>query len=450
MMGGRIWVESEVGKGSTFHFTARFGLPPEGVVYPVRVRSARLEGLPVLVVDDNATNRRILQDVLTNWRMRPTLVEGGRPALAALREAVQAGEPFPLVLLDGHMPEMDGFQLAEHIQAAPDLAGVTLLMLTSAGRPEDVERCRRLGIRAYLMKPVKQSELFDSILTALSVSSWEPMLPEETAPREPQRPLRVLLAEDNVINQKLVVALLEKRGHRVTVAATGREALRQLRIDGGAESAIRNPQSAIPYDLVLMDVQMPEMDGFEAMQRLRAWERRTGGHLPVVAMTAYAMKGDRELCLSRGADDYISKPIQPAEVYTVIARLTAAAAPPPARPAEPPSAGVVDEAEAMNRVGGDRNLLRTMIAMFFDECPKELPRLREALARGDALGVRRAAHTLKGMIGNFGRREAYTAADRLEAMGRGADLSAAAPVLAELEEALARLDPALKTLAAAP
>jgi PAS domain S-box-containing protein len=474
LMAGRIWVESTVGKGSTFHVRARFGLAAEGAVAPERTRPARLEGLPVLVVDDNATNRRILQDVLTNWRMRPTVVDGGRAALAALRAAVEAGIPFPLVLLDGHMPEMDGFMLARRIQADAALAGSILIMLTSAGMPDDVARCRSLGIRAYLMKPVKQSELLDAIVTTLNATGQTPQLSEAAAPSRAGRPLRILVAEDNVVNQKLVGALLEKQGHHAVVAVNGREALQQLRIaDCGLrieeqESAIRNPQSAIPFDLVLMDVQMPEMDGLEATERIRTWERRAGGHIPIVAMTAYAMKGDREMCLSKGMDDYVSKPIQPADLYAAIARMTSAVATASSvRPSSPSHVvtraatdkeggggetpdGVVDVAEAMNRVAGDQNLLRSMIALFFEECPKEVAKVRAALESGDAVGLRRAAHTLKGTIGIFGRREAYAAAERLEALGRRGDLAAAVPALTALEGALARLNPALSALAAAP
>jgi PAS domain S-box-containing protein len=450
LMGGRIWVESEVGKGSTFHVTGRFDLPAHGAVLSLPPRTARLDGLPVLVVDDNATNRRILHDVLTNWRMRPTVVNGGREALNALRHAVEAGEPFPLVLLDGHMPEMDGFTLAQRIQSIPALSGAALVMLTSAGLPEDVARCRGLGVRAYLMKPVKQSELLDTIVTTLSNAHWTPELAADKAPREAPRPLRVLVAEDNAINQKLVTSLLEKQGHHVVIAGNGREALRALRIEED-ESATRDPQPAPPFDVVLMDVQMPEMDGLEATEHIRARERQTGGRLPVVAMTAYAMKGDREMCLSKGMDDYVCKPIQPAELHAALVRVSAAAQPlsPSAgfKGEEKTADGAVDLAEAMNRVAGDQGLLRSMIAMFLEQCPKEMAVLRESVNHADAGALRRAAHTLKGTIGIFGRREAYAAADRLEALGKSGDLAAATPALTELEDALARLRPALTALA---
>ncbi len=495
LMHGRIWVESEAGKGSTFHVTARFDLPPEGAVFAAPARSARLRGLPVLVVDDNETNRRILREVLTNWRMRPTVVDGGRAALAALREAVDAGEPFPLVLLDGHMPEMDGFMLAQRIQEIPTLAGTTLIMLTSAGL-DDVGHCRKVGIRKYLMKPFKQSELLDVILTTLSDDQWKPELPDDVESKEPVRPLRILLAEDNVINQKLVIALLEKRGHRVIVTGTGREALAALGIpdretgrQGDKETRRQGdketdeslsgslspclPVSLSGIDVVLMDVQMPEMDGLEATERLRAWERQTGGHVPVVAMTAYAMKGDREMCLSKGMDDYVSKPIQPAELNAVIARLTATGASPlvPSRGdgaggksgvfgPSPLSAeagargsgsvpdGLIDVTGALDRAGGDPVLLKSLIGLFFEQYPEDLTKLRESLARGDTVGVLRTAHTLKGAMSVFGREETYAPAAQLMAMGKSGDLSAAAPALIALEESLSRLCPALKALAA--
>ena len=209
-----------------------------------------------------------------------------------------------------------------------------------------------------------------------------------------------------------------------------------------------HPAPSTPFDLILMDVQMPEIDGLEATERIRAWERHAGGHLPIVAMTAYAMKGDREACLAKGMDDYVSKPIAPAELYTAIARLTVSTAPEPAAATlKPTPDGLVDAAEAMNRVGGDHDLLRSMIALFFEESPKEMSRLREALKRGDAVGVQRGSHTLKGAIGIFGRREAYSAAEHLESMGRAANLTAALPALTALEAALVRLRPALNDLA---
>jgi CheY-like chemotaxis protein len=325
MMGGRIWVESEAGKGSTFHFTAGFGRARSPVGEraaavdgsPVGPPSVLLRGLPVLVVDDNATNRRILQEVLTNWEMKVTVVDGARPALAALERARGAGEPFSLALIDGHMPGMDGFMLAERIQQSPQTAGTTLVMLASGGQPGEVARCRQLGIASYLLKPIKQSDLLRTITTALRLSGQRAPRPAPAPAQPPQRrPLRILLAEDNLVNQRLAVRLLEKQGHTVAVTGDGTEAL-----------ALLEQQS---FDLVLMDVEMPQMGGFEATGIIREKEKQSGRHVPIIAMTAHALKGDRERCLAAGMDSYVAKPIQARELWQVIDELSpqSAAAPP--------------------------------------------------------------------------------------------------------------------------
>ncbi len=323
MMGGRIWVESEVGQGSTFHFTARFGRAKGLATRLPAAQPAQLHGLRALVVDDNATNRRILEEVLRNWGLRGVAVDGGAAALAAVGQAADDGEPFPLVLLDAHMPEMDGFDLAERIRRVSAMAGTAIVMLTSAGHPEDVARCRALGIDAYLMKPVKQSELLEAVLTALGQSlrfaqapAARRFPPAAAGKKGRPAPLRILLAEDHPVNQKLAVRLLEKQGHSVVVAGDGKEALAAL--------------ARRPFDLVLMDVQMPAMDGFETAGCIRRLEQGTGRHIPILAMTAHAMKGDRERCLEAGMDGYVAKPIQPHELYEAIDALVA---PPAAAPA---------------------------------------------------------------------------------------------------------------------
>jgi two-component system, sensor histidine kinase and response regulator len=313
MMGGRLWVESELGRGSVFHFTACFGLSAEPVQRRLPAESMRLRGLPVLAVDDNATNRRILQGLLAHWGMKPTLVAGGKQALAELHRAQQAGEPFALVLLDNMMPEMDGFALVEQIRQDPELGGAILMMISSAGRREDARRCRELGVSAYMAKPIRRAELMDSILQALSLTESHIAQTQPTTPPAPTRcarRLRILLAEDNLVNQKLAVRLLEKRGHAVVVAGNGHEALAAL-----------EQQS---FDVVLMDVQMPEMDGLEATAAIRARERIAGGHVRIVAMTAGAMKGDRERCLEAGMDNYVSKPLRPTDLFDIVERLTTA------------------------------------------------------------------------------------------------------------------------------
>jgi PAS domain S-box-containing protein len=306
LMGGRIWVESSLAHGSTFHFTARFALA-EGEALPVLpVDPAAVSGTRVLVVDDHATNRRILEEMLRNWRMRPTGAPGAREALQRLREARAAAAPYRLLLLDARMPEIDGFALAEQIRQDPELAGTIIMMLSSGDQPEEVARCERLGILYYLLKPVKQSELFDAIVMALGVTAAEDAVAEKAvAPWHGRlRPLRVLLAEDSLVNQKLVVGLLEREGHAVIVANNGKEAV------AAAESG--------QFDLILMDVQMPEMDGLEAAAIVRAQDRQRGRHTPILALTAHAMKGDRERCLEAGMDDYLAKPIRAGQLFETI------------------------------------------------------------------------------------------------------------------------------------
>ena len=306
MMNGRIWVESEMGKGSTFHFTVCLGIQENPSPGAVPIQLEQLRDLHALIVDDNFTNRRVLHGMLTDWGMRPTSVEGGGAALQALEIAKSTGHPFPLILLDGQMPDMDGFMLAKQIQKDPGLLAVTIMMLTSAGHLGDAARCRELGIAAYLVKPIRQTELLDGICQVLNKVSMEksrPLVTRHTLEENKHR-LRILLAEDNLVNQTLAVRLLEKRGYSVIVASNGEEAV----------EAFKNK----PFDVVLMDIQMPKMNGFEATAAIRAEETLTGGHIPIVAMTAHALKGDQERCISAGVDGYLSKPIRTSELFSTI------------------------------------------------------------------------------------------------------------------------------------
>ena len=312
LMGGRLWVESEAGRGSTFHFTASFALVQAPAAVAAAPDAVDLRDLPVLVVDDNATNRRLLEEMVIGWRMVPTLAASAPEALAALRVAQESGRPFHLVLTDVHMPDMDGFTLAEAVNKDPTLAGAIIVMLTSAGQRGDAARCRELGIAAYLSKPIKRSELRDAILLALGGQSAErdrPALVTRHSLREARQTGRILLVEDNRVNQLVARRLLESRGYTVVVANNGREAL-----------GILDEAAFVGFGCVLMDVQMPEMDGFECTAIIREREQTTGSHLQIIAMTAHAMAGDDARCLAAGMDAYLSKPIEATKFFDVVGR----------------------------------------------------------------------------------------------------------------------------------
>jgi two-component system, sensor histidine kinase and response regulator len=305
MMNGRIWLESEAGRGATFHFTVRFGRA--SAVHTPTADPTTLENLRVLIVDDNATNRQILEKTLGYWKMLPACAADAEAALAALQQARATGAPFGLMLVDCHMPDIDGFMLVEQLQQRPEYRELVTMMLTSGGQRGDGQRCKELGIAAYLIKPVLQSDLLDALLRVLGPR------PDDTQPmrlvtrhslREGRLPLRVLLAEDNAINQRLAVRLLEKEGHSVVVAGDGMKAL----------EALERQQ----FDLILMDVQMPVMDGVETTAAIRQRESASGEHIPIVAMTAHAMAGDRQKFLSLGMDGYVSKPIHSRDLFAVI------------------------------------------------------------------------------------------------------------------------------------
>ena len=430
LMGGRIWVESHAGQGSTFHFTATFEVQSPAVLQPDSL-GLQLTDLPVLIVDDNETNRRILEEVLTNWHMHPVAADGSVTALAALEKSIAENRPFKIILLDAHMPMMDGFGLAERIKQDPQWRGVKLIMLTSAGQPEDVSRCQTLGISAYLTKPVKQSELFDVIVSVLSPREQPSVGPQPRSGSRSTRPrLNVLLAEDNAVNQLLASRILESLGHHVTVVSDGREAL----------SAAR----AVRFDLIVMDVQMPDMDGFEATAAIRELEKPTGEHIPIIAMTAHAMKGDRERCLAARMDGYVSKPIRVADVEEAVTQAMAAK-----KLSDAGSTAedrIVDEAAILAGMDGNRKLLRDLTRIFLADCPKQLAEIKVAIQMRDAERLRRAAHGLKGSVGNFAAKRAFETAGQLETMGKNGNLNAAQGACAALESELSRLTRELKKL----
>ncbi|HJZ77757.1 MAG TPA: response regulator, partial [Vicinamibacterales bacterium] len=434
LLGGTMWVESIVGRGSTFHFTARLGRAHEIVDKGRREPGANLHAQRVLIVDDHATSRRILSEIVASWRMSPEAVESGARGLSALRDAYTRKRPFAVVLVDGQMPKMDGFSFAARVRRDRRLRSTPLVMLTSAVRPGDAARRRTLKIAAHLTKPVKQSDLLDALLSILGVRAAGPRPALAPVSRTASRPLHVLLAEDNHVNRQFVTRVLEKRGHTVSTAANGKlaiDAIERLK-----------PRS---FDVVLMDVQMPELDGLSATIRVRQSERESGAHVPIVAMTAHAMAGDRERCIGAGMDDYLAKPLHPSELIAAVERAAdAQAREPGAMPqATAPPAVVFDMDRALARLGGDRRLLREMIAIFRQERPGMMGAIRRASGRADLEALGRTAHALKGALGTLDAPRAFQAAAHLEHIARRDELAGVAPAVTDLEREMTALARAL-------
>ncbi len=457
MMHGRLWVESEPGRGSTFHFTAEYGLAADQHLHePAELDSLR--DLPVLVVDDNFTNRRILCEMLQHWHMQPVLADSAAAARQALQRADESQHPIRLILLDHHMPSEDGFHFVESVSSLLKREHCAVIMISSGSSPVDAELCQKHGIGRFMTKPVIASELLNEVLHQFGKHpTAKPAHPTTIPTAAHVHPRRVLLVEDNEINRRVAVGLIRSRGHQVVLAENGQEAVNAL--------------ADQEFDVVLMDMQMPVMDGYEATAAIRQREHQTGGHIPIVAMTAEALKGDRERCLAAGMDDYVAKPIAPAEMYRAIERFPALCLPDDAgqrnahnddahtretnleprgpefpSDAETPDTGTqpaIDWNVAKARLAGGPDMLIEFAELVKTESATLLVSIRRAIETRDSKLLRRSAHTLKGSVLYFGAEPLIKAALALETIGRAESFEGTSEMLITLEQELARVVAAL-------
>lgn len=428
MLGGRIWVESEPQRGARFCFTARLRAPAGALAAESPLPLERMRGLRMLVVDDNATNRRVLRGILKQWGVESSEASSGEEALKALESAAHREAPFDLVLTDMQMPEMDGLQLSERIRSAHNLSAVTIMMIASVARRGDIERCRRLGIRSHLCKPVRKTVLLSAIALALGER-------KEGAPAPPPGPVpqtlrgkavKILLAEDNKINQAVVKRALEKLGYAITIASTGVEALALLRVQS--------------FDAILMDIQMPQMDGLAVTAEIRQMERGTAKHIPILAITAHALQGDRERCLAAGMDGYVSKPIDVRTLQFAIEEALRSHHG-ESRPEEggPRVAGAParksfwERSQMLEKLGGDEQLLGEVIGIFLNGAPQHLSLLRQSADEQNAVQMEKTAHSLRGELEYLGLTEISRRIRALEEMGSRRDLRGAEAILASIE-----------------
>ena len=439
LMGGEIWLESKPGVGSVFHFTTKFGRAAKAGESPIELAALEdLRGLSLLIVDDNASNRYILRKITERWQMQPEEAASGAEGLKKLEEASAVGRPYRLVLLDQQMPGMDGFEVIRRVRAQAAWNDAAIMMLTSADQGAARSACRELGVGTCLLKPVKPSDLLLSMRKVLGKPQAEAPAPQ-ISQLTTALPLHILVGEDNAVNQKLATALLEKAGHRVSLAVNGAEVVTMWRKGD--------------FDLILMDVQMPEVDGLEATRQIRLQEQTTGKHVPIVATTAHAMTGDRERCLLAGMDEYLSKPIHRQELLAVLARLGVnRVVGPSERASEPKNSReiaakeVVNKAELLSQLDGDAQLLGELIEAFLGDSGSLLQQVSDAVTSQDPVALERAAHKLSGTVSIFGSRPAMQAARALETMGRNRNLPHAAEVLAQLKDQMEALEDALGEL----
>ena len=446
MMEGKIWVQSSVGEGSTFHFTIQLRLaePPNSA--PLAVDADELVGKRALVVDDNATNRRILDEMLRHWGIESTLTDGADAAIEELQELSQTDDAFDLVLLDAMMPRVDGFELAERIKNRPELNCGPVMMLSSADRPNSAARCRQLGIETYLVKPVSASSLLEAIMASLSGQHSKQYAADKTIADggpimsdDPARKLKILVVDDHEPNRKLAMRILQRRGHDCDSANDGDEAVAAV--------------SQKSYDVVLMDVQMPGSDGFVATKQIRQNEKTSGSHLPIVALTAHALTGDREKCLAAGMDSYLAKPIHAKELIAMVERIASGDASQSdaicssSKQASGSDTKPFDISEALNRMNGETDLLIEHIGFVVNDAPQLIESMREAIATSDADSLAIAAHRLKSLVGAYSHGEAHKLSYSLELMGKENNIDDAAATVDRLEKLVTQFVKAIEEYA---
>jgi two-component system, sensor histidine kinase and response regulator len=434
LMGGEMDVQSEDGSGSTFYFTVKLKQKPGVKDKYLLIDDTLLNTVKqvrILGVDDNATNRRVLELMFSSWGCNYKIASDAKSALTILRKAVQDNDPFHIVITDMQMPELNGEEFGKLIKQDKSVEDTSLVMMTSLGTRGDVKRLEKIGFSAYLTKPLKQSQLFDCLITLLghqqkSHLESNKMITRHTISEKRKTGSRILLAEDNAVNQKVALRLLSKMGYRADAVADGKEAVKTL--------------SEIPYDLILMDIQMPEMDGFEATRMIRSKNSIVKNHdIPIVAMTANAMKGDREKCLSVGMDDYVSKPINPDELAATIAKWVSGNGSSKINTnkikAEKNKNGIFDRVSLLNRVGGDEEFLIELIGLFLQEAPKLLLSIQSAIDKDDRILLHRGAHTMKGSAGNISANELQQIALELEKISKEGKMTSINELFAETKTA---------------